>query len=147
MNLKHSTSVLTTLVLILLVQACTEGQLVDPERPASVPQSAVWRGGLDGGNWVNCLEKDGILECAVYWQTGDLYSRQQFELCRSQNPSEWVVIPDGEGLSDVGVAEGMVWTPIAPATSFDSDGKIDGELTDKYAALFKQTKSERCPTD
>lgn len=144
MNYPRLLTGVSALYLSLFVQACDEAFVVDPERPSSVPQTAVWYGGLDGGNWSNCLERNSSLECDVYWQNGDLYSRQSFELCRSLNPSEWALAIIGEGISDVSVAEGIVWTPTGPAIYFDSDGKMDEELSEKSANEFELTKFERC---
>ena len=40
---------------------------ITPQKPSSVPESAIWAGGPDGGMWVNCnkntLEK---LKCQIF---------------------------------------------------------------------------------
>ena len=40
-------------ILLLVFTACTE-TVTPPPRPANVPASAVWAGGVDGGAWIDC---------------------------------------------------------------------------------------------
>lgn len=51
-----------------------------PERPANVPDSALWAGGVDGGMWVECsATNSGALACRVYANvTGALVEDGEF---------------------------------------------------------------------
>ena len=53
-----------------------------PERPARVPKSAVWTGGVDGGAWILChqpLEPADVFDCQVFNdQTGNLEAKGSF---------------------------------------------------------------------
>lgn len=53
-------------VLIILFSGCTG--VSDPERPPSVPTTAIWSGGPDGGNWFDCDSKNNseYNYCTVY---------------------------------------------------------------------------------
>lgn len=46
---------LITAVVCLVAAACGEGRVSAPARPASVPATAVWAGGADGGAWLDCV--------------------------------------------------------------------------------------------
>ncbi|CAB1063445.1 hypothetical protein D1BOALGB6SA_8228 [Olavius sp. associated proteobacterium Delta 1] len=38
-----------------------------PDRPAGVPEDAVWVGGPDGGDWIQCKKKrDRLFECQIF---------------------------------------------------------------------------------
>lgn len=40
---------------------------VDPPRPTSVPASATWCGGPEGGAWVDCTSLGaGVVRCSIY---------------------------------------------------------------------------------
>lgn len=52
-----------------------------PERPISISETAVWIGGVDGGNWFDCFEKNeqkGIIYCEIYTDTGFINWRGEF---------------------------------------------------------------------
>lgn len=57
-----------------------------PARPPSVPPSAVWAGGEDGGAWIDC-QFDPDVEadfCSVYFdRSGELWARTHFVLSDS----------------------------------------------------------------
>lgn len=52
-----------------------------PERPAKVPNAAVWAGGQDGGSWIHCSrdEPARAYDCAVYSDvTGDIEAKGKY---------------------------------------------------------------------
>lgn len=57
-----------------------------PHRPAQVPASAVWKGGADGGFWIDCKpckDRESAYDCATYnEQTGEVNTRGTFVLRR-----------------------------------------------------------------
>ena len=61
-------------LLLLGIHAC--GSYQDPVKPASVPEDAVWAGGVDGGRWGLCIKKEEFqYYCEIYDDTnGYLYS-------------------------------------------------------------------------
>ena len=72
------------LVAFFGMTAC--GPVQPPERPASVPASAVWAGGLDGGSWIDCKPAAGRrYDCAVYYEgTGEVWDEGVFEFASGQ---------------------------------------------------------------
>jgi hypothetical protein len=60
------TRIYPIIVLIILLSGCTS--VSEPERPPSVPMTAVWSGGPDGGNWFDCDSKrdSEYNRCTVY---------------------------------------------------------------------------------
>jgi hypothetical protein len=58
-----------------------EPQVVVPERPSSVPISAAWAGGSDGGAWIECsVDPEKNANWCTVWndQTGDVWARTLF---------------------------------------------------------------------
>lgn len=57
-------------------------KIENPERPAGVPSSAKWAGGLDGGAWVDCNENQGhLIACRIYANvTGVLMEEGEFSV-------------------------------------------------------------------
>lgn len=57
--------ILPIIFMFFILSGCS---VSDPERPPSVPEAAVWSGGLDGGNWFNCDSKldSEYNSCTVY---------------------------------------------------------------------------------
>ncbi len=56
-------------ILLLLLVGCGEPVPLDPpERPAQVPETATWAGGLKGGSWFECtaLDEPGLYDCTIY---------------------------------------------------------------------------------
>ena len=103
-------------LLLLLLSGCATGKAEPPERPASVPASARWAGGVDGGHWFDCARVPGApaprAACRIYGdQAGHLEAQGEFLLVRdSTRPG-----PDG---SIVG----------APAESFLVYESYDGDV-------------------
>jgi len=62
-----------------------EAKVVAPQRPATVPASAIWAGGADGGAWINCAPISGErYSCVVFddqrgavWAQGEYLLRGQ----------------------------------------------------------------------
>jgi hypothetical protein len=48
-----------------------ESEVLPPERPDGVPESAVWGGGVDGGSWLDCMptERAHSFACSVFWDS------------------------------------------------------------------------------
>ncbi|WP_373047447.1 hypothetical protein [Vulgatibacter sp.] len=63
----------------LLALACTWAgcklQPAVPDRPATVPAEAVWRGGAEGGAWIHC---EPALRCTVWQEDGSVAQRGRF---------------------------------------------------------------------
>ena len=58
------------LLAVALAEACHG---YPPQRPATVPPSADWAGGIDGGEWVDCsVGVDGYNHCQIFEQTKGL---------------------------------------------------------------------------
>lgn len=57
----------------------------EPEsRPLFVPVSAIWAGGADGGQWIDCLPLSTVeFKCEIYADTtGELIERGEYLLSR-----------------------------------------------------------------
>ncbi len=77
--------ILIFLIGIILFVFFKYSEPIEPvKRPANVPSDAVWHGGADGGNWIQCLQiKDStnIFFCNVYSDfTGDIIYKGLFKL-------------------------------------------------------------------
>ena len=61
-----------------------------PERPASVPSSAVWAGGADGGSWIACEPLGGRrYDCAIYYEgDGAVWDQGLFEFVSGPRGAE-----------------------------------------------------------
>lgn len=93
-----------------------ETKVVVPERPESVPQSAAWIGGVDGGAWIECsLDNEKRANWCTAWsdQTGAVWARTYFVLRDSGEP-----VPESElrysGFSGtyIELADGRVMEPL-----------------------------------
>lgn len=77
------------LVLALTLCAClSQGTQPPPPRPASVPKSAFWCGGLDGGVFVEIAahpQKKRLYRGTIYTEAGDIWYRGDFRM-DPQNP-------------------------------------------------------------
>ena len=87
---------------LLLVTACRVAQ---PERPSSVPRSAKWAGGSDGGVWIDCeyTTKEPAVgyKCRVFHDTGQVWSQGDFSLARmTKEGREFPAGPFVEGSID-----------------------------------------------
>ena len=130
--------------LILLCSCQAKEKASAPDRPDRLPDSSVWRGGVDGGWWVNCEGQTSRLMCSTYWENGEIYSKQLFGLCSTVEASQWFGYPDGEGLKAIpAITESILFRPLEPAT-FYRDGQPDTALTNKYAVEFEGTVSPKC---
>lgn len=129
---------------LVLLSACRDGtDPLNPDRPPGMPESAVWYGGLDGGEWVHCNLQKGTLDCEFYWQrSGNLKRTQKFILCGDENASNWMGFASGINF-DVNVRDyGLYWRPVS-APHIYRDGKISEELTAKAAIDFEEEIAAR----
>jgi hypothetical protein len=70
-------------VLLLVFISVIGCELTAPERPPSVPDAAVWAGGIGGGDWIegSVDKKDNVNICTVYnAHTGDVEVSGTFRL-------------------------------------------------------------------
>ena len=66
---KYMIGFLVIVILLIIVIQYYKPRAEQPERPESVPASAVWDGGVDGGNWIDCQLIDSlssVFDCTVY---------------------------------------------------------------------------------
>lgn len=81
-------SILT--VIAVLTAGCVKEEVRPdpPKRPVSVPPSAVWAGGVDGGAFIDCAVKDAAAftyACTTYDDgVGEVWKRGVFALKRSE---------------------------------------------------------------
>lgn len=57
------------IICIMLLALNTPGPAKQPKRRSNIPATAVWDGGVDGGNWIECKSIDSannIFHCTVY---------------------------------------------------------------------------------
>ena len=100
-------SCLVCIAATLWLTTCTS-HAKPPVRPTSVPPSAVWTGGADGGAFIDCrVRRDGLDDCTVYNDgTGDVWMKGTFELkgsVRGATDSELrYSFADGEGIGLTG---------------------------------------------
>lgn len=125
--------------------ACEQAKEV--ERPIGVPESAVWQGAEDGGDWVDCIKRRNVIECKIYGNEADNYFQQSYQLCGSSFLSNWFSVPDGEGLKSVPVLGGNVFfKPISPALFF-RDGELDKGLSEKSKREFDVAEIIDCDVE
>ncbi|MFL1485868.1 hypothetical protein [Marinobacter sp. LN3S78] len=60
-------------MLIFMLSACDVVPVSDPEKPATVPESAFWVGGDDGGVFVTVSKKGESYQGTIYWQDGEIW--------------------------------------------------------------------------
>jgi hypothetical protein len=80
----------TFLFLALALASCTTSKPKAPPRPALVPDTAVWAGGVDGGNFFECDVdgQDNVNRCLVYNDyTGDVDGGGFFRLSGLNRPA------------------------------------------------------------
>lgn len=100
-----------------------------PEKPSVVPEEAVWKGGCDGGYWIELIDvkEDDKYRFKIYWgNDGDLAWDVDFtfENCRNialtrTNWTEYVTWFSGSFLGIINDSENKDWkcrlVPIYPA--------------------------------
>lgn len=66
-----------------------------PDKPANIPKHAVWHGGHDGGAWYDCQKTaiDHELHCMVYFESGEIWVKDEFELYATQMYEPYQKIP------------------------------------------------------
>lgn len=67
-----------------------EPRVVVPERPSSVPHTAVWAGGADGGAWIECsVDREKNANWCTVWndQTGEVWARTFLSIKRQEDLS------------------------------------------------------------
>lgn len=69
-------------LLLIGCEAANEGG--SPERPKSVPHSAIWVGGADGGVFVAIRREEtdpqGLYRASVYYESGELWYSGRLEM-------------------------------------------------------------------
>lgn len=79
--------IITTVVIIIFAFlffnffVSTDGGCDPPERPKNVPKEAIWKGGCDGGNWIQLIDiKDKVCRFRIFrdWN-GNLILDADFE--------------------------------------------------------------------
>jgi hypothetical protein len=81
LRLRNHNRIAHCLILSVVVNVLMNGcyRAYPPARPESVPSSAVWAGGLDGGGWVSCSnDLRAYNVCTIYDEEG-----------RTQGPSRY----------------------------------------------------------
>lgn len=56
-------------LVVSIVLYITKKTMQKPEKPKTVPRTAIWDGGIDGGNWIDCKYADSLnntFYCVVY---------------------------------------------------------------------------------
>lgn len=126
-----------------LFAGCDEAQA--PKRPVGIAENAVWQGAEDGGFWVSCdFKNENVIRCTTYLNGLKRYSTQEFIICSSNNASNLMWSPDGEGLRDVPVGEGTFFLrPIAASQEY-SAGVLNEELSMKGAEEFSEMPRTAC---
>jgi len=94
------------LIFVPFVISCS----YDPHaRPSSVPVSATWAGGADGGAWIDCKYIHGLMyRCAVFDNQGELWSEGNYALDR---PRAKVISPADYNFFDgnvIGLKDGAM---------------------------------------
>lgn len=98
--------------------------VVTPGRPASVPASAVWAGGMDGGMWYDCRAKVKNYECVTYHEeNGSVLDRGEYAMSFKREPDVCKQMVTDEKLIFVGSNYGEIYLK----NDFDlkADGIID----------------------
>ena len=82
--------VISVAIVIFVAMFRLSGDPWPPVRPANVPNSATFVGGLDGWDWVNCSPtSDKHLQCDVYHQLGRLDRTSFLTACFNLRPKYW----------------------------------------------------------
>lgn len=94
----------------------SETEVVVPERPPSVPETAVWAGGVDGGAWIECsVELEQKANWCTIWsdQTGEVWARTSFVLRDTGKPvSDTELTYTGFTGTYIGLADGRMLEPV-----------------------------------
>lgn len=96
--------IVALIVLLSLVFACTYGGAHTPERPTTVPQTAIWAGGPHGGDWFDCDAISGASHnrCTVYADvTGVVLESGQYRLREEKRAAR----PDELQFADYSIGE------------------------------------------
>ena len=74
------------LMCVAAIIGCSS-RIEPPPRPSSVPQSAIWAGGADGGAFIDCrVNADGFDSCAVYNDfTGQIWTPDKVYVLKGRN--------------------------------------------------------------
>lgn len=63
----------------IILSACQKYEEPVPNRPAKVPEEAVWVGGVDGGDWILCQPiHNKVYECTIFTEDGIKISKGQY---------------------------------------------------------------------
>jgi len=80
-------SIMMKLVCVFCGLMLTYCEPSPPKRPSTVPASAVWAGGADGGDWIDCRAGRDSNPCTVYNdQTGEVELAGEFILEDTRQP-------------------------------------------------------------
>ncbi len=113
-------------LVFLILAACPTHESM-PARPESVPEEAMWIGGIDGGAWVVLTkpahEPDHIYHAEVYGdQAGDPWYIGRLEVIPSTQPNVPLDQPDAYGVWDgdqLLLQDGRSMRAIDPFDPFD----------------------------
>lgn len=115
----------------------------DATRPQSVPPSAIWVGGEDGGSWFNCLQVDQLIRCQRFSRSGETYEEQDFTLCADGSLSQLGVSWQVGVYPEIAIAEGLVLVPAGPRIVY-RDGEIDQELALELSREYENSDTDTC---
>lgn len=129
------------LLVALIVLGGCQAEPEPPERPANVPEDAVWIGGWDGGRWHRCVQAGDLFEC-TQWQYGDVSTRQMFRLCADADPSQWPAFIAGSPAERIPTKRGaFVLVPAGPQLVYRGN-VIDEDMTGNNREDFAKGRSD-----
>lgn len=65
------------LILMILISSCRDAERL---RPVNVPQSAIWKGGVDGGVWVEFVSVNATtINANIFFENGGIWERGIFK--------------------------------------------------------------------
>nr|WP_295922515.1 hypothetical protein [uncultured Dyadobacter sp.] len=64
-------------LLLICISACSVGE---KQRPPGVPQSAIWKGGVDGGVWIEFVSvRTTSVEANIFFEDGGIWESGTFK--------------------------------------------------------------------
>lgn len=118
---RHSATLVVVMACMFGLASCEEKSAAAPPRPESVPEKAVWAGGVDGGSWFLCEPLDVTFHywCKVYDDhSGALLADAEFTLKHVR----WDRENDRPVTSDIGTLD------FRPRVFDGSEIDLDGSL-------------------
>jgi len=111
-----------------------------PERPDHVPESASWRGGIDGGAWVQCEQANGKLKCQQFHLSGSMMIEQEYVLCSKTPFEELYGVSFDYTQYTLPIKESIILMPIAPP-KIHVENRLDEMLTMKAQQEFEDNQN------